>query len=74
MIRAKFVCMSKTVRGSGENLQHSFEFAPVTGGSDENKSFWKWTPSGKLEMQCLNPSVDFEVGKEYYLDLHMAGV
>lgn len=67
--RCKFVCISKTIRGAGEQEQKSFEFTPVTGGSDENKSFWKWTPSGKLEFSCLNPDVEFEVGKEYYLDL-----
>lgn len=67
--RCKFVCVSKEIRGGGENQQHRFEFTPVSGGSDENKNFWKWTPSGKLEFSCLNPNIDFEVGKEYYLDL-----
>jgi hypothetical protein len=70
--RCKFVCVSKEIRGAGENQQHCFEFTPVTGGSDEDKSFWKWTPSGKLEFSCLNPNVDFEVGKAYFLDLSLA--
>lgn len=69
MTRAKFLCVSKTIQGAGENQQNSFTFTPVTGGSDENKSYWKWTPSGKLEFNCLNPAVDFEPGKEYYLDI-----
>lgn len=67
--RAKFTCQAKTIRGTGENQQNTFEFTPVTGGSDENKSFWKWTPSGSLTLGCVNPSVNFEPGKDYYLDI-----
>jgi hypothetical protein len=66
------VCQEKTIRGSGENQQIDFRFNPVTGGSDENKKFWKWTPSGELKFSCLNPSVDFEPGKEYYLEISEA--
>ena len=68
-VRAKFVCVSKTIRGSGENQHNDFEFTPVTGGPGENNSFWKWTPSGKLEMRCTNPDVDFVPGKAYYIDI-----
>lgn len=70
--RCKFVCVSKTIRGAGENKNNEFEFAPVTNGSDENKTFWKWTPSGSLKFSCLNPAVDFETGKNYYLDISPA--
>jgi hypothetical protein len=66
-VRAKFKCCSKTelIGGSGR-----VEFYPVTNGSDENKTFWKYTPSGKIEMQIDNPEAFkmFEVGKEYYVD------
>lgn len=71
MTRCKFTCVSVTIRGLGENSQKEFEFAPVTSGSDENKSFWKWTPSGSLKFSCLNPSVNFEIGREYYLELSL---
>jgi hypothetical protein len=70
--RCKFQCVSKTITGAGENQTNQFVFTPVTGGSDENKSFWKWTPSGKLEFNCLNKEVDFEIGKSYYLDISPA--
>lgn len=70
--RCKFACVSKTISGAGENQTNTFVFTPVTGGNDENKSFWKWTPSGKLEFNCLNPNVDFEIGKDYYLDITLA--
>jgi hypothetical protein len=45
--------------------------APVTSGSDENKSFWKWTPSGELKFQCLNEAAveQLELGAEYYIDI-----
>lgn len=70
--RCKFMCISKTMRGTGESAHNSFEFAPVVDGSAEDKSFWKWTPSGKLEFQCTNPDVDFEPGKAYFLDISEA--
>lgn len=71
--RCKFTCISKTISGFGENQTNTFVFTPVTSsGNDENKSFWRWRPAGKLEFNCLNPNVDFEIGKDYYLDLSLA--
>ena len=45
-------------------------FEPVTSGSAENDSFYKWTPWGKLEMGTVNAEAakQFEPGKTYYLD------
>ncbi len=42
----------------------------ITEGSEENKTFYAYTPGGSLELNCLNePAAKFfEVGKEYYLD------
>jgi hypothetical protein len=68
-VRCKFVCNHISENGEGENKTKDFYFSPVTGGSDENRQFWKWTPSGELKFQCLNPSVNFEKGKTYYLDI-----
>lgn len=68
--RCKFTCSSKTITGAGEHKQHRFEFVPVTG--QDNKEFWKYTPSGKLEFNCLNPNVDFETGKDYFIDIALA--
>lgn len=49
-------------------------FAPVYGGGEgnnksENKLFWQATPSGKLELQMVNPEAwsKFTMGKAYYL-------
>jgi hypothetical protein len=66
-VRAKFVCNAKTEHAGGNG---KVELLPVINGNDENKEFWKYTPSGKIEMQIDNPAAfgKFEVGKEYYVD------
>jgi hypothetical protein len=72
--RAKFHLYSKT-EYSGNNGQTAVTFQAVTSGSPENDSFFKWTPSGKLEMTIRKEVADqFEVGKEYYLDFSPAFV
>jgi len=67
-VRAKFRVQSKTeYYGTGDTVQVSM--MPVTSGSPENELFWKYTPSGKVEMQIKKEVADlFEIGKEYYLD------
>lgn len=67
-VRAKFYVYSVT-RITGGNV--SVVLQPVTSGSEENKSFWKYTPSGKLEMQMsagIAAADAFEPGQEFYLD------
>lgn len=71
-VRAKFYVYSVT-RITGGNV--SVLLQPVTSGSEENKDFWKYTPSGKLEMSMNAgvPAADaFEPGQEYYLDFSLA--
>jgi len=43
----------------------------VTGGSDENKQWSKYTPSGSLHLTIDNPGAQefFEPGKEYFVDV-----
>ena len=66
-VRAKFKCVeiTHTVNGASALLE------PVTGGSKENESFYKYTPSGKLLLCTINPAVaaGFAPGKEYYIDI-----
>ena len=47
----------------------SLVFYPVVSGSEENKKFWRYTPSGKIELGTVNQdAVDqFELRKEYYV-------
>jgi hypothetical protein len=67
--RCKFKCDTVTDHGAGNK---SATFSPVIGGSEENKSFWKYTPSGKFELNWINENVKFEPTKEYYLDISVA--
>lgn len=70
-VRAKFCVVQKT-QYSNNNGQVVLQ--AVTGGSEENKSFWKYTPGGKVEMTIDNEAAfdAFEIGKEYYVDFTIA--
>lgn len=62
--RAKFKCDEVAQRVEGKVVRMS----PVTGETEENKAFFKWTPYGSLEMGTVNPHVEFIPGQEYYID------
>lgn len=66
-MRAKFKCNSVTKYESGSVTAY---LKPVTGGSEENKSFWNYSPGGSLELNITNPNAVgfFQPGKQYYLD------
>lgn len=70
MVRCKFKCIKKTECEYGFEL----EFTPVTTGSKENESFFKYTPYGNLKFGTINEEAakQFEVGKEYYIDITVA--
>lgn len=51
----------------------SIDLHPVTAGGEangENARFFHATPSGSINIGCVNPeaSAQFEIGKEYYID------
>jgi hypothetical protein len=66
-MRAKFRLIAVTKRVDAYDLW----FTAVAGDSDENKRFWKYTPSGELKLTTVNPDVvkGLEPGTEYYLDI-----
>ena len=66
-VRAKFKCAS--------NHEGNVTLQPVYEGSEENKTFWNYTPAGLITMTITNPAASnsFEVGKEYYVDFTLAG-
>jgi hypothetical protein len=71
-VRAKLVCTSNEPI---EGEQKKVKFQAVISGSEENKSFSRWTPSANLEMYISNETLAgdfFEQGKEYYLDFEAA--
>jgi hypothetical protein len=86
-VRAKFVVQqvtqvnapgAKTVENpEGKGSTYSVKLTAVFGGaneSEENKAFWKYTPSGVVEFNTIRPEVGqfFELGDEYYLDFTKA--
>lgn len=73
-IKAKFNVVEKTeYAGGGNGGTGKVVLVPVVGGSEENKEFWKYTPSGKIELYIDNPEAfkAFELG-EYYVDFTKA--
>lgn len=65
-VRAKFKCETVTLNQAGAVVT----LFPVTSGSKENESFFKWTPGGKIELATINKDAVpmFVPGKEYYVD------
>ncbi|MHB8077416.1 hypothetical protein [Desulfosporosinus fructosivorans] len=70
MTRCKFKCVEKAENTGGFRVT----LEPVTHGSFENESFFKWTPYGKMEFGTLNEesAKQFIPGKEYYIDISSA--
>lgn len=66
-IRCKFRCQSVTQTADG----YSAHLFAVHSGSPENEEFFKWTPSGVLDLS-LTKEQHFEPGKDYYLDITLA--
>ena len=72
-VRAKFRVTCIESRGTGANAHKTFVLNPVTSGSEENKSFFKWTPSGEIRLATVNPEVQLDLEGEYYVDFTKAG-
>lgn len=73
-VRAKFYVTAINHRFTNDagacNAQICLEPVYVSGKGDDNESWSKYTPSGKLEMTVTNPAAvaQFELGKAYYID------
>lgn len=70
-VLAKFKCDSVTNFENGKTVNLS----PVQSGSEENKAFAHYTPSGRLEMYIDNGTEAanlFEPGEEYFLEFSKA--
>lgn len=66
-VRAKFKVISVTSLEGGVS---TVKLQPVTTGSDENKEFFKYTPSGSIEIGTVNAAAaaQFVAGAEMYVD------
>ncbi|WP_035647304.1 hypothetical protein [Flavobacterium sp. ASV13] len=72
-VRAKFVCTG--VQDNPDYQSKSISLSPVINGSEENKSFSKYTPSGNINLNIsyeTEASNYFQDGKEYYVDFDEA--
>jgi hypothetical protein len=69
--RAKFKVLSVTMF---ENSCTQVNLHPVLGDSPENKNFWQYTPTGKIEMTITNPQATeiFSPGQEFFVDFTLA--
>lgn len=68
--RCKFVCVGKTETLNG----YQIEMRPVTTGSPENETFFRFTPHGDMKIGLVSAETarGFVVGKQYYLDISPA--
>lgn len=72
MVRAKFRCWSVIPSSDGA---FNIELHAVTeDSSEENKTFWKYTPAGSVTLSTVNKAAAdyYEPGVEYYLDFTKA--
>lgn len=69
-IRCKFKCNSveKTTQYNSDQFLYNAKFNAVSDGSEENKKFFAFTPSGALSVGSYKED-SFVPGKEYYLDI-----
>lgn len=67
MVRAKFKVTS--IEKQPENDHGTVKLSPVIGGSSENDEFYRWTPSGSIELSTINETAlaQFEEGKEFFV-------
>lgn len=77
-VRAKFrvdaIEHTRHGQANAPEILATVKLAPVWGDSPENKEFFKWTPSGKIELGTINPSAAaaFVIGGEYFVDFTKA--
>lgn len=64
--RAKFSC--KEVNEFDGEARATIRLEPVFSGSEENRTFYAWTPTGSIVLGVLNADHGFKVGYEYYVD------
>jgi hypothetical protein len=70
VVRAKFKVEEVTQSTQG----YSVRLTPVSGGSPENESFFKWTPWGEIKIGTINveAAANFTPGKQFYVDFSPA--
>lgn len=76
MVKLKFRCHFKEEYKDNEgNITGvNIKLHPAYGDSEENKMFWKYTPSGEISFYTNNVGAanQLEQNKEYYIDIYRA--
>lgn len=69
MVVAKFVVNSNDPNATLNPEGATVTLFPVVGGSEENDSFYKWTPGGNIMLSTINLSAaeQFVVGEEKFV-------
>lgn len=69
-------CKFKVESVAKENDSSHITLRAVVGGSPENDSFFRWTPSGSLTLHVVRPEIadQFPLGAEVYVDLTLVPV
>lgn len=70
MVIAKFRVESYETRLDRNEELRTIKLGVVYDGSEENKKFFKYTPSGRIELGTLNQSAweQFPLGAEVYVE------
>ncbi len=65
-VRAKFKVDQISAMEGGSRI----DLSAVMNGSPENEEFFKYTPSGKIQLSTVNPNAvaQFREGQEFYVD------
>ncbi len=75
-VKLKFQVTEQTQRKhwQGGGIIGSVKLNPVTGGSDENKSFYEATPGGSIEFSTVNEAAlkSLPIGAEVYVTIEVA--
>lgn len=71
MVRAKFKVVARSVVN---DTDFTIQLAPVVGGSEENDSFYNYTPGGSITLATINAAAadEFQAGDEFYVDFTKA--
>ena len=68
--RAKFYCAEVKRNDPPNDDTLKVVLRPVTSGSEENRTFFKYTPGGEITLQVVgtDTAAQFQVGHDYYVD------
>ena len=76
-LRAKFRIntVTREIDSRGEVSNETVNLTAVSGSSDENKQWCKWTPNGSINLTINNPDAIGKLtsGHEYFIDFIPAG-